>query len=59
MEKKIAFSSNGAGSTGGQHAEEWELTYPFLLVLSSTMDQGPPDKARHSEANRKETGEDP
>ena len=23
------------------------------------MDQGPPHKTRHSEANRKETGEDP
>ena len=33
---KIAFATNGAGSTGGQHAEECELIHPCLLVLSSS-----------------------
>ena len=29
------------------------------LQIQIQMDQGPPHKVRHSEANRKETGEDP
>ena len=33
--KKDNLSTNGAGSTGGQHAEECELIHPCLLVLSS------------------------
>ena len=32
--KKIAFSTSGAGSTGGEHAEESKLIHSFLLVLS-------------------------
>jgi hypothetical protein len=28
--KKTAFSTNGAGTTGGNHIEECELTDPFL-----------------------------
>ena len=35
-EKKIAFSTNGADSTGGQHAGEFKLIHSYLLVLSST-----------------------
>ena len=30
-------SINGAGSIGGQHAEECELIHSYLLVLSSTL----------------------
>ena len=35
-EKKIAFSTNGASSTGGEHGEECELTHSYYLVLRST-----------------------
>jgi hypothetical protein len=35
--KKKAFSSNGAGSTGGYHVEEFELIYSYLLVQSSSL----------------------
>ena len=34
--EKIAFSTNGAGSTGGQHAEECRLTQSYIVVLRST-----------------------
>jgi hypothetical protein len=34
--KKIAFSTNGAGSTGGQHVEECKLTPSYLLIQSSS-----------------------
>jgi hypothetical protein len=33
--KKTAFSTNGAGTTGGYHVEEWELIHSYLLVQSS------------------------
>jgi hypothetical protein len=35
--KKTAFSTNGAGSTGGHHVEEWELIHSYLLVQSSSL----------------------
>ena len=59
MEKKIAFSTNGAGSIGGRHAEECKLIHSYLVLSSTKVDQGPPHKARHTETNRKETEEDP
>jgi hypothetical protein len=31
--KKTAFSTNGSGTTGGYHVEEWELVHSYLLVL--------------------------
>jgi hypothetical protein len=31
--KKTAFSTNGAGTTGGYHVEECELIHSYLLVL--------------------------
>ena len=34
--KKIDFSTNGAGSSGGQHAEEYKLIHSYPLVLSSS-----------------------
>ena len=34
--KKTAFSTNGAGSTGGQHVEECKLVHSFLPVQSSS-----------------------
>ena len=33
--KKTAFSTNGAGTTGGYHVEECELIHSYLLVLRS------------------------
>ena len=37
MEKKTAFSINGAGSTGGYHVEECKLIHSYLLVQSSSL----------------------
>jgi hypothetical protein len=34
--KKTAFSTNGAGTTGGYHVEECELIHSYLLVLRSS-----------------------
>ena len=36
-EKKTAFSTNGAGTTGGYHVEEFELIHSYLLVLRSNL----------------------
>jgi hypothetical protein len=36
-EKKTAFSTNGAGTTGGYHVEEFELINSYLLVLKSSL----------------------
>jgi hypothetical protein len=35
--KKTEFSTNGPGTTGGYHVEEWELIHPYLLVLRSNL----------------------
>jgi hypothetical protein len=37
MEKKTAFSTNGAGTTGGYNVEESELIQLYLLVLRSNL----------------------
>jgi hypothetical protein len=37
VEKKTAFSINGAGSTGGYHVEECKLIHSYLLVQSSSL----------------------
>jgi len=34
--KKTAFSTNGAGSTGGQQVEECKLIHSYLLVQISS-----------------------
>jgi hypothetical protein len=34
--KKTAFSTNGAGSTGGWHVEECKSIHSYLLVQSSS-----------------------
>jgi hypothetical protein len=34
--KKIAFSTNGAGTTGGYHVEECELIHSHLLAQNSS-----------------------
>ena len=36
-EKKTAFSTNGAGTTGSYHVEESELIHSYLLVLRSNL----------------------
>jgi hypothetical protein len=35
--KKTAFSTNGAGTTGGYYAEECELIHSYILVLRSNL----------------------
>jgi hypothetical protein len=35
--KNTAFSTNGAGSTGGYHVEECELIHAYLLVQRSSL----------------------
>ena len=43
--KKTAFSTNGAGSTGGHHVEECKSTHSYLLVKAQVkVDQGSPHK---------------
>ena len=39
MEKKKAFSKNGAGSTGSQHVEEFKLIYSYTHLKYKV--QGP------------------
>jgi hypothetical protein len=34
--EKTAFSTNGAGSTGGQHVEEFEQTHSYLKNKSKS-----------------------
>jgi hypothetical protein len=35
--KKIAFSTNGVGTTGGYHVEEYELIISYLIVLRTNL----------------------
>jgi hypothetical protein len=35
--KKTAFSTNGVGTTGSYHVEEFKLIHSFLLVLRSNL----------------------
>jgi hypothetical protein len=35
--KMTAFSTNGAGTTGGYHEEEYELILSYLLVQNSSL----------------------
>jgi hypothetical protein len=56
--KKTAFSTNGTGTSGGYHVEEYKLIHSYLLLLrSSLVDQGTPHKTRDSETYRGEIGE--
>jgi hypothetical protein len=34
---KIEFSTNGVGTTGSYHVEEFELIHSYLLVQSSSL----------------------
>ena len=57
---KIAFSTNGAGSTGGQHVEKCKSIHSYLLYKAQVpVDQGFPHKNRYTESNRKESREEP
>jgi hypothetical protein len=56
--KKTGFSTNGAGTTGSYHREEFELIHSHHLVQSSSlMNQRPPYKTRDTEIYRGESGE--
>jgi hypothetical protein len=58
--KKTAFSTNGAGTTGGYRVEECELIQSYLFILSSSLvDQGTQHKSRDTEIYRGESGEKP
>ena len=35
--KKRTVSTNGAGTTGGCHVEEWELIHSYLFVQSTSL----------------------
>jgi hypothetical protein len=60
VEKKRAFSTNGAGSTGGQQVEECTSIYSYLLYKAQVqVDQEPTHKTRYTESNRRESGEEP
>jgi hypothetical protein len=37
VEKKTAFSTNGAGSTGSEHVEECKSIHSYVLVQSSSL----------------------
>ena len=56
--KKTAFSTNGAGTTGGYHVDECKLIHSYLLVLRSNLvDSGTPHKTRDTETYRGESRE--
>jgi hypothetical protein len=57
--KKTAFSTNGAGTTGRYHVEEWELIHSYLLVQSSSLSGSKNHKTRDAEIYRGESGEKP
>jgi hypothetical protein len=56
--KMTAFSTNGAYTTGGYHAEECEFIHSYLLVLRSNLSGlGTPHKTKDTETYRGERGE--
>jgi hypothetical protein len=57
--KRTGFSTNGAGSTGGQHVEKCKSTYSHLYKAQVHVDQGPPHKSRFTETSRRESGGKP
>jgi hypothetical protein len=58
--KKTVFSSNGAGSPGGYHVEEYELIHFYLLVLRSNLSGSrTPHKTTDTETYRGESGGKP
>jgi hypothetical protein len=57
-EKKIAFSTNGAGSTGDQHVEECKSIHS-LCKAQVQVDQGPQHKTRYTESNKRKIREEP
>ena len=49
-----AFSTNGAGSIGGQHVEEYKINNSYLLVQNSSPSElSKTHKTRSTETNRK------
>jgi hypothetical protein len=58
--KKTAFSTNGAGTTGGYHVEECDLIHSYFLVLRSNLKGSrTPQKTRDTETYRGKSGENP
>lgn len=56
----VSFSTNGAGSPGGQHDEESKSIHSYLLVQSKVqVHQGPSHKTRDTETNRRQSREEP
>jgi len=56
---RIAFSPNGACSTGGQHVEECKLIHSYCPVQRlSPSDQGPPHQIRYTQINDRKSGEE-
>jgi len=52
--KKTAFSTNGAGSAGGQHVGKCKLIHSHHPVqILSPMDQGPRHKMRYAQMEKK------
>ena len=55
MEKRTAFSTNGAGSNGTHRARECKSIYSYLWYKAQVqVDHGPPHKTRYTETNSKE-----
>ena len=58
MESKIAFSRNGAGSTGRLTCRRMQINLFLSLYKTQVqVNKGPPHKTKHTETNRKESGE--
>jgi hypothetical protein len=58
--EKTEFSTNGAGSTGGQYVEECKSIHSYLLVQSSSSGGSrTPHKIRYTKPNRRESEEEP
>jgi hypothetical protein len=58
--KKTAFSTNGAGTTGGYHVEECQLIHSYFLVKSASLNGSRnSNKTRDNETYRGESGEKP
>jgi len=57
--KKIPFSANGAGSTGGQYVEECRSIHAHHPVQSlSPSGSRPPHQTTYTQTNRRKIGEE-
>jgi len=59
VEKKIAFSTNGFGSTGGKHVEECKLIHSYCTVQSLSLSGSKTShQTRYTQTNRRKGGKD-